>query len=39
LGDVARSITQGTTGPWPIELPWVNFDKIEIDPSTESTSG
>ncbi len=39
LGDVARSITQGITGPWPIELPWVNFDNIETDPSTESTSG
>jgi 8-oxo-dGTP pyrophosphatase MutT (NUDIX family) len=26
LGDVVRSIMQGTTGPSPIELPWVNFD-------------
>ena len=39
LGDVARLITQGTIGPSPIELPWVNFDRIEIDPSPGSTKG
>jgi 8-oxo-dGTP pyrophosphatase MutT (NUDIX family) len=39
LGDVARLITQGTIGPPPIELPWVNFDRIEIDPSAGSTKG
>ncbi len=32
LGDVARLITQGTIGSSPIELPWVNFDRIDIDP-------
>lgn len=39
LGDVVRLITQGTIGPSPIELPWVNFDTIEIDPSTGTTKG
>jgi ADP-ribose pyrophosphatase YjhB (NUDIX family) len=39
LRDVVRSIMQGTTGPWPIELPWANFDMIEIDPSTGTTKG
>ncbi len=34
LGDVVRSITQGAIGPSPIELPWINFDTTEIDPST-----
>src|SRR6202035_5567348 len=38
LGDVARLITKGTIGPSPIELPWVNFDRIDIDPSTGSTT-
>ena len=33
LADVVRSIMRGTTGPAPIELPWVNFDTVEIDPS------
>jgi len=37
LGDVARLVTQGTIGPSPIELRWVNFDRIEIDPSTGDT--
>ncbi len=32
LNDVVRSITQGTIGPSPVELPWVDFDTIEIDP-------
>jgi 8-oxo-dGTP pyrophosphatase MutT (NUDIX family) len=39
LGDVARSITRGTIGASPIELPWVNFDRFDIDPSTERTTG
>jgi 8-oxo-dGTP pyrophosphatase MutT (NUDIX family) len=39
LGDVVRLITQGAVGPSPIELPWVNFDTIEIDPSTKITKG
>jgi len=40
LGDVVRSIMQGTTGPSPIELPWVKFDMTEMDhPSTETTKG
>ena len=39
LGDVARLITLGTIGPSPIELPWVNFDRIEMDPPTGSTKG
>lgn len=33
LSDVVRLITQGTIGPSPIELPWANFDSIEIEPS------
>jgi 8-oxo-dGTP pyrophosphatase MutT (NUDIX family) len=37
LSDVARFVAQGTIGPSPIELPWINFDKIEIDPSTGNT--
>jgi len=32
-------ITQGAIGPSPIELPWVNFATIEIDPSTGITKG
>jgi 8-oxo-dGTP pyrophosphatase MutT (NUDIX family) len=39
LGDLARLITQGMIGSSPIELPWVNFDQIAIDPSTGSTKG
>jgi 8-oxo-dGTP pyrophosphatase MutT (NUDIX family) len=39
LDDVVRLITQGTIGPSPIELPWVNFDTIEIDPSKGITKG
>jgi 8-oxo-dGTP pyrophosphatase MutT (NUDIX family) len=39
LGHVALLITQGTLGASPIELPWVNFDIIESDPSTRSTEG
>jgi ADP-ribose pyrophosphatase YjhB (NUDIX family) len=39
LGDVVRSIMQGAIGPSPIELPWINFDTIEIDPSTGSSKG
>lgn len=39
LGDVVRLITQGTIGPPPIELPWVDFDAIEIEPSTGNTNG
>jgi hypothetical protein len=39
LGDVVRLITQGMIGSPAIELPWVNFDRIEIDPSTGSTKG
>jgi 8-oxo-dGTP pyrophosphatase MutT (NUDIX family) len=39
LGDVARSITRGTIGTSPIELPWVNFDRFDIDPSTGRTTG
>jgi 8-oxo-dGTP pyrophosphatase MutT (NUDIX family) len=37
LGDVVRLITQGTIGPSPIELPWVNFDRNTIDPLTGRT--
>lgn len=37
LVDVVRSITQGTIGPTPVELPWLNFDTIEVDPSTGTT--
>jgi 8-oxo-dGTP pyrophosphatase MutT (NUDIX family) len=29
----------GTIGPSPIDLPWVNFDRIETDPSTGNTKG
>jgi 8-oxo-dGTP pyrophosphatase MutT (NUDIX family) len=39
LVDVVRLITQGTVGPSPIELPWVNFDTVENDPSTGITKG
>ena len=39
LSDVVGFITQGSIGPSPVELPWVNFDMIEIDPSTGSTKG
>ena len=39
LDDVVRLITHGTIGPSPIELPWVNFDTIEIDPSRGITKG
>jgi ADP-ribose pyrophosphatase YjhB (NUDIX family) len=37
LGDVIRMITQGTIGPSPIELPWVNFDTTSTDHATTST--
>ncbi len=39
LGDVVRLIMRGTTGQSPLELPWVNFDSVEIDPSTGTTNG
>jgi 8-oxo-dGTP pyrophosphatase MutT (NUDIX family) len=39
LGDVVRLIMQASIGPAPIELPWINFDMIEIDPSTGNTKG
>jgi 8-oxo-dGTP pyrophosphatase MutT (NUDIX family) len=39
LGDVVQLITEGTIGPSPIVLPWVNFDTIETDPSTGFTKG
>ena len=29
LADLVRLLTEGRTGPAPIELPWVNFDTIE----------
>jgi ADP-ribose pyrophosphatase YjhB (NUDIX family) len=39
LGDVVRLITQSTIGSSPIELPWLNVDTIEIDPSTGIAKG
>ncbi|HXN61390.1 MAG TPA: NUDIX domain-containing protein [Acidimicrobiales bacterium] len=39
LGDVVRLITRGAIGTSPIELPWINFDTIEIDPSAGATKG
>ena len=39
LADVVRLIFRGTTGTSPMELPWVNFDTMEMDPSTRTTKG
>ena len=39
LGVVVRLIMQGTTGPSPVELPWVNVDMIGMGPSTGTTKG
>jgi 8-oxo-dGTP pyrophosphatase MutT (NUDIX family) len=39
LGEVARLIVRGTSEPSPMELPWINFDGIEIEPAPGSTTG
>ncbi len=39
LADVVRLIMQGATGTSPMELPWVNIDMMQMDPSTETTKG
>ena len=39
LSDVVRLEMQGTISPSPMELPWVNFESTEIDPSTGITKG
>jgi ADP-ribose pyrophosphatase YjhB (NUDIX family) len=38
LGDVIRMITQCTSGPSPIELPWINVDSANSDHATGSAA-
>jgi ADP-ribose pyrophosphatase YjhB (NUDIX family) len=39
LREVVRSVTEGTIGSSPMELPWVNVESIRTDPTTGTTNG
>jgi len=39
LSQVVRLIARGTIGPSPMELPWPNFDSVDIDPATGTPRG
>ena len=38
LGDVVRLVAQGTIGPAPVELPWINFDTPSEQSAGDPTS-